>query len=151
MPEVVDYDLPLQGTFHNLAIVSIRGPSRATPARWCTISGTGLLSLTKGVVVVDECVDVHDCGQVIRQSARTSTRRATPSWPRALSTTSTTRRRSSSTSGELGIDATAKDPAGDLRGWPDMIEMTPEVRDQVTRRWAGFGISVTKADARGPR
>ena len=43
--------------------------------------------------------------------------------------------------GKIGIDATAKTPAeGYDRGWPDMIEMTPEVRESVTRRWAELGI-----------
>src|SRR3954449_11343449 len=52
MPEVVDYDLPFQGAFHNLAIVSIRKafPGHARKVMHA-IWGTGLMSLTKGVVV----------------------------------------------------------------------------------------------------
>ncbi len=55
MPEIVDYDLPFAGAFHNLAIVSIRKafPGHARKVMHA-IWGTGLLSLTKGVVVVDE-------------------------------------------------------------------------------------------------
>jgi len=65
-PEIVDYDLPVAGAFHNLAIVSIRkrfpGHARKVMhALW----GLGLLSLTKGIVVVDEHVDVHDYAQVL--------------------------------------------------------------------------------------
>ncbi len=103
-------------------------------------------------MVVDEWVDVHDYGQVMWQvGANVDPARdlelgrgpARPPRPRALAAVH---------GGKLGIDATAKGPQeGYLRGWPDVIEMTPEVRDQVTRRWAEFGISVTKADARGPR
>ena len=68
MPEVVDYDLPFAGAFHNLAIVSIRKafPGHARKVMHA-IWGTGLLSLTKGVVVVDEWVDVHDYAQVMWQ------------------------------------------------------------------------------------
>ena len=68
MPEVVDYDLPFAGAFHNLAIVSIRKafPGHAQKVMHA-IWGTGLLSLTKGVVVVDEWVDVHDYTQVMWQ------------------------------------------------------------------------------------
>ena len=64
----VDYDLPFEGAFHNLCIVSIRKayPGHARKVMHA-IWGTGLLSLTKGVVVVDEGVDVHDYAQVMWQ------------------------------------------------------------------------------------
>src|SRR5207302_10474107 len=61
MPEVVDYDLPVHGAFHNLAIVSIRN---AFPGHARKVihphSCTGLLSLPKCVVVVADRVDAHD-------------------------------------------------------------------------------------------
>src|SRR5438552_13159001 len=65
VPEIVDYDLPVAGAFHNCVIVSIRkafpGHARkAMHALW----GLGLLSLSKTVVVVDEWVDVHDYEEV---------------------------------------------------------------------------------------
>ena len=68
MPEVVDYDLPFAGAFHNLCIVSIRKayPGHARKVMHA-IWGTGLLSLTKGVVVVDADIDVHDYAQVMWQ------------------------------------------------------------------------------------
>ena len=47
---------------------------------------------------------------------------------------------------------TAKRPEeGYTRGWPDVAEMSAEVRDLVTRRWPEYGINVTKTDTRGPR
>ena len=65
MPELVDYDLPVAGAFHNCVIVSIRkaypGHARKVMhALW----GLGLLSLTKAIVVVDAHVDPHDYEQV---------------------------------------------------------------------------------------
>ena len=65
MPEIVDYDLPVAGAFHNCAIVSIRKafPGHAQKVMHA-IWGLGLLSLTKAVVVVDEYVDVHDYEEV---------------------------------------------------------------------------------------
>ena len=68
LPEVIDYDLPFMGAFHNLAIVSIKKafPGHARKVMHA-VWGTGLLSLTKGVVVVDDWVDVHDYGQVMWQ------------------------------------------------------------------------------------
>ena len=61
LPEIVDYDLPVAGAFHNCVIVSIRKafPGHAQKvmhALW----GLGMLSLSKSIVVVDEHVNVHD-------------------------------------------------------------------------------------------
>jgi 3-polyprenyl-4-hydroxybenzoate decarboxylase len=42
--------------------------------------------------------------------------------------------------GKLGIDATAKGVAEGTREWPPEIEMSPEVRALVDRRWAEYGI-----------
>src|SRR5919108_712396 len=65
VPEIVDYDLPVAGAFHNCAIVSIRKafPGHAQKVMHA-IWGLGMLSLTKAVVVVDEDVDVHDYAEV---------------------------------------------------------------------------------------
>lgn len=46
--------------------------------------------------------------------------------------------------GAFGIDATKKLPLeGHMRPWPDDIEMSPEIKALVTRRWAEYGIEVT--------
>ena len=65
VPEIVDYDLPVAGAFHNCVIVSIRKafPGHARKVMHA-IWGLGMLSLSKSVVVVDEFVDVHDYEQV---------------------------------------------------------------------------------------
>src|SRR6185503_19064320 len=61
VPEIVDYDLPTAGAFHNCVIVSIRKrfPGHARKVMHA-VWGLGLLSLSKAVVVVDADVDVHD-------------------------------------------------------------------------------------------
>ena len=65
VPEIVDYDLPVAGAFHNCVIVSIRKtfPGQAQKIMHA-VWGLGLLSLTKCVVVVDDFVDVHDYEEV---------------------------------------------------------------------------------------
>src|SRR6266487_4501875 len=66
VPEIVDYDLPVAGAFHNCCIVSIEKafPGHARKVM-SAIWGLGMLSLTKCVVVVDSHVDVHDYEQVL--------------------------------------------------------------------------------------
>src|SRR5829696_1035352 len=61
VPEIVDYDLPVAGAFHNCVIVSIRKafPGHAKKVMHA-IWGLGMLSLSKSVVVVDAHVNVHD-------------------------------------------------------------------------------------------
>jgi len=153
MPEVVDYDLPFHGAFHNLAIVSIRKafPGHARKVMHA-IWGTGLLSLTKGVVVVDDWVDVHDYGQVMWQAGAN----VDPARDVVLADGPLDHLDHAPTrqfiGGKIGIDATAKwESEGYDRGWPSVIEMSPEMRAQVTARWAEYGIPVTSTDDRKAR
>ena len=151
MPEVVDYDLPFAGAFHNLAIVSIRKafPGHAQKVMHA-IWGTGLLSLTKGVVVVDEWVDVHDYNQVMWQVGAN----VDPERDVLLSRGPLDHLDHAPTrqfvGGKIGIDATAKGPAeGYDRGWPEAIRMSSDTRDRVSQRAAEFGIPVTSTPGRG--
>ena len=145
MPEVVDYDLPVAGAFHNLCIVSIRKayPGHARKVMHA-IWGTGLLSLTKGIVVVDADVDVHDYAQVAWQVGAN----VDPARDVVLADGPLDHLDHAPTlqfqGGKLGIDATAKGPAeGYTRGWPDQIRMSDDVRERVTSRWGEYGIGLS--------
>lgn len=61
IPEIVDMNMPVEGAFHNLMIVSVRKryPGHARKAM-LSLWGAGLVALEKTLVVVDEDVDVHD-------------------------------------------------------------------------------------------
>ncbi len=105
------------------------------------IWGLGLLSLTKCVIVVDEHVDVHDYEQVVfHAGANVDPARdvvlvggaARPPRPRARAAVRSAAR-SASTRPRSG-------PRRVARPWPDEIEMSPEVRALVDRRWAEYGI-----------
>ncbi|SHO52850.1 menaquinone biosynthesis decarboxylase [Anaerocolumna xylanovorans] len=65
IPELVDMNLPLEGVFHNCAIVSIKAhyPGAAIKAM-NAIWGMGQMMYTKLIVVVDAAVDVQDIKQV---------------------------------------------------------------------------------------
>lgn len=65
MPELVDLNLPLEGVFHNCAIVSIRNRYPGCARKIMnSIWGMGQMMYTKLIVVVDEKVDVQDLSQV---------------------------------------------------------------------------------------
>ena len=141
LPEVVDYDLPIAGAFHNCCIVSIRKQfpghaSKVMHALW----GLGMLSLTKCVVVVDANVDVHDYEQVLFYAgANVDPKRDVILSEGPLDHLDHAPERQFF-GGKLGIDATAKWPEEGARPWPDEIEMTAEIKDLVTRRWNEYGL-----------
>jgi 4-hydroxy-3-polyprenylbenzoate decarboxylase len=141
LPEIVDYDLPIAGAFHNCCIVSIRKqfPGHAAKvmhALW----GLGMLSLTKCVVVVDAAVDVHDYEQVLFYAgANVDPKRDVILSEGPLDHLDHAPERQFF-GGKLGIDATAKWPEEGARPWPDEIEMSPEIKELVTRRWTEYGL-----------
>jgi 4-hydroxy-3-polyprenylbenzoate decarboxylase len=147
VPEIVDYDLPVAGAFHNCVIVSIRKayPGHAQKVMHA-IWGLGMLSLSKSVVVVDEWVDVHDYEQVFfTVCANVDPKRdvlLTEGPLDHLDHAPTLQFQG----GKLGIDATHKSPAEGAREWPPMIEMSPEVEELVDRRWAEYGLEPTAAE-----
>ena len=141
VPEIVDYDLPVAGAFHNCVIVSIRKafPGHAKKvmhAMW----GLGMLSLSKSVVVVDELVDVHDYEQVFFHVCAN----VDPGRDVMLSEGPLDQLDHAAQTycygGKLGIDATHKWESEGVRPWPERIEMSAEVRDLVDRRWNEYGI-----------
>jgi 4-hydroxy-3-polyprenylbenzoate decarboxylase len=142
VPDLVDMNLPLEGVFHNCAIVSVhkRYPGHAKKlmnAVW----GLGLLSLTRCVVVVDDDVDVHDVSEVafqafsnvdvgrdmlVTQGPVDALDHAAPYFAYGS---------------KVGFDATRKWPGeGQVRPWPEPIRMSEGVRALVDRRWPDYGI-----------
>ncbi|GMT41970.1 MAG: hypothetical protein IEMM0002_0381 [bacterium] len=68
IPEMIDYDLPWEGVFHNCVIVSMekRFPAaahRLMNALW----GTGQMSFAKMILALNENVDVRDYRAVLRE------------------------------------------------------------------------------------
>ncbi len=65
LPEIVDMNMPAEGVFHNLVIVSIdkRYPMQARRLM-SSMWGLGQMSFVKTVVVVDSTINVHDMNEV---------------------------------------------------------------------------------------
>jgi 4-hydroxy-3-polyprenylbenzoate decarboxylase len=142
LPEVVDLNMPAEGVFHNLVIVSIRkrypGQARKVmQALW----GMGLMMLAKTIVVVSEHVDVHDLSEVAwRATGNIDPRRdlVILEGPMDDLDHAALRHRFG---GKLGVDATEKGALDDVaQPWPDEIVMSEEMRARVTRRWKDYGL-----------
>ena len=103
------------------------------------IWGLGLLSLTKGViVVVDEHVDVHDYAQVVWQLGANvdpardivlSVRAARPARPRADAPVARRQDRHRR-DGQVGVRGLR------TASWPEVSRMSEEVQARVDERWA---------------
>jgi len=142
LPELVDMDLPVEGVFHDCAILSIR-KAYAGHARKVmnAVWGMGQMMFTKFVVVVDEHVDVHDPSEVawrVFNNVDPERDCMIVKGPLdALDHSSPTARYGA----KMGIDATRAWPEeGHLREWPDEIRMDPAVVARVTERWAELGL-----------
>jgi 4-hydroxy-3-polyprenylbenzoate decarboxylase len=142
LPEVVDMNLPLEGVFHNCAIISIDKsyPGQAKKvmhALW----GMGQMMYTKMIIIVDKDVDVQDLSTVawkvfnnidagrdvvIVEGPLDALDHASPR---------------AKIGNKMGIDATkAWAEEGHDREWPPEIEMSAAIKDLVDQRWDEYGI-----------
>jgi 4-hydroxy-3-polyprenylbenzoate decarboxylase len=142
LPEIVDVNMPAEGVFHNLVIVSIRkrypGHARKVmQALW----GMGLMMLAKTIVVVSEHVNVHDLSEVAwRATGNIDPKRdlVILEGPMDDLDHAALRHRYG---GKLGVDATEKGPLDDVaQAWPEEIRMSDEMRERVARRWNEYGL-----------
>jgi len=142
LPEVVDMNMPAEGVFHNLVIVSIRKryPGHARKVIYA-LWGLGLMMLAKTIVVVSEHVNVHDLSEVAwRATGNIDPKRdlVLVEGPMDDLDHAALRHRFG---GKLGIDATEKtDSDGIGQPWPEEIVMSDEIRALVSRRWAEYGL-----------
>ena len=147
-PEVVDMNLPVEGAFHNLVLVSIKKQYPYHAARLAHgLWGSGQMSFSKVICVLDDDVDVQDVGQVAwRLLANLDPKRdfACVDGPidqldhgasQAL------------WGGKVCIDGTRKwKEEGYTREWPEPCRMSAEVEARVVAMWPDLGIG---GDRRG--
>ncbi len=142
LPEIVDMNLPLEGVFHNMCIVSIdkRFPGHARKVMYA-LWGMGQMSFTKYIVVVDKWVDVHNLSEVAwRVGNNTDPKRDSVIVEGPLDVLEHASP-IPAFGGKMGIDATKKlKSEGFEREWPPDIEMSPEIRRLVDQRWKEYGF-----------
>ncbi len=142
IPDIIDYNLPMFGCFHNCVFVKIRKeyPYHARQVM-SAIWGTGQMALTKIIVVVDEHVDVHNEDEVhFHLCANVDPKRDITFADGPLDILDHAAP-SSGAGSKMGIDATRKiEGEGTIRDWPEEIEMSAEMKELVTRRWEQYGL-----------
>ena len=142
MPEVIDYDLPLEGVFHNCVIFQIKKEFAGQAFRVMNFAWSmGQMMFTKFVIVVDADVDCHDYSQVAWRCFNN----VDPSRDILVSKGPLDRLDHSSNfqsfGSKMGIDATKPlANEGHDRGWPEALEMSPEVKARIDAMWGELGL-----------
>jgi 4-hydroxy-3-polyprenylbenzoate decarboxylase len=142
IPDIIDYNLPRWGAFHNFCFVKIRKeyPYQARKVA-SSIWGAGQMMFSKFIVIVDESVDVHDEQAVMFcMGANVDPRRDTFVVDGPLDILDHAAPYEGAGS-KIGIDATRKIPGeGVVRDWPRMLAMSEEVKRLVDARWREYGL-----------
>jgi 4-hydroxy-3-polyprenylbenzoate decarboxylase len=141
-PEIVDINLPMEGVFHNIAIVSIdkRYPGHARRVMYA-LWGMGQMSFTKMIVVVDKEVDVQSPGEVIWKIGNNVDPKRDVVIVEGPLDVLEHASDIPAYGGKMGIDATKKwKSEGFLREWPDEIVMSEEIKKLVEKRWKEYGF-----------
>ena len=142
IPELVDVNLPPEGVFHNLMIVSIKKsyPGQARKVM-SAIWSLGQAMFTKCIIVVDDDCDVQDVREVVWRALNNIDPERDIQFTLGPVDSLDHSSRLPDFGSKMGIDATRKWPSeGFQRPWPDVLEMSPEIKERVTRRWKEFGI-----------
>ncbi|MGA9386680.1 MAG: UbiD family decarboxylase, partial [Candidatus Sulfotelmatobacter sp.] len=137
IPELIDINLPIEGVFHNLMIVSIRKsyPGQARKVM-NAIWSLGQAMFTKVIIVVDEDVDVQDLADVTLKVLNHIDPERDIQFTLGPIDSLDHASRLANYGSKMGIDATRKWPTeGFTRPWPDEIVMDAKTKTLVDSKW----------------
>ena len=142
IPEIVDINLPVEGVFHNLMIVSIKKsyPGQARKVM-NAIWSLGQAMFTKCILVVDEDVNVQDIGEVTLKVLNHIDPERDIQFMLGPVDSLDHAARLPDYGSKMGIDATRKWASeGFNRPWPDEILMDEKTKAMVDKKWKELGI-----------
>ncbi|WP_432799988.1 UbiD family decarboxylase [Poriferisphaera sp. WC338] len=146
VPDVIDYDLPMFGAFHNCAFLKIKKEYPLQARRLMhAIWGAGQMAWTKMLVIVDEDVDVHNHEEVMfHLCANVDPGRDVEIVNGPLDILDHAAPRLGA-GHKIGFDATRKIKGEEVGGnpvrdWPNVLKMAEDIKEKVTQRWQEYGI-----------
>ena len=142
IPEIVDINLPVEGVFHNLMIVSIKKsyPGQARKVMNAVWS-LGQAMFTKCILVVDEDVNVQDIGEVTLKVLNHIDPERDIQFMLGPVDSLDHASRLPNYGSKMGIDATRKWASeGFNRPWPDEILMDEKTKALVDKKWKELGL-----------
>jgi 4-hydroxy-3-polyprenylbenzoate decarboxylase len=137
LPELVDINLPVEGIFHNLMLVSIK-KSYSGQARKVmnAIWSLGQAMFTKCIIVVDEDVNVQDIADVALKVLNHIDPERDIQFTLGPIDSLDHASRLPNYGSKMGIDATRKwSTEGFTRPWPDEILMDEKTKALVDKKW----------------
>lgn len=141
-PEVVDMNLPVEGAFHNLVLVSIKKQypfhaSRIAHGLW----GAGQMSFSKVICVVDDDVDVQNTAEVAWRLLANLDPKRDVSFVDGPVDQLDHGASQALWGGKVAIDGTRKWPEeGYKREWPEVARQSEAVKARVDAIWGELGI-----------
>ncbi len=144
VPELVDLNLPVEACFHNLALVSIRKryPGHAFKVM-NAIWGLGQLMFTKMIFVFDADVNVQNMDECLWRATNNIDPERDMLVTRGPIDVLDHASREMGFGSKIGFDCTRKLPAeGFHREWPDVIEMSPDVKKRIDELWPKLGLEL---------
>ncbi len=142
-PEIVDFWLPPEGCSYRIAVVSIKKsyPGHARRVMMGVWSFLRQFIYTKFVIVVDDDIDARDWKDVMwAVSTRMDPARDIMVVENTPIDYLDFASPDSGLGGKLGMDATNKMPPETHRDWGRKIRMDEAVVEDVTRKWARYGL-----------
>ncbi|MBF0117260.1 MAG: menaquinone biosynthesis decarboxylase [Desulfobacterales bacterium] len=142
VPEIVDMVLPLEGVFHNCALISIdkKFPGQAKKvinALW----GLGQMASTKYIIVFDNDINLNDYSTVVWKLLNNVDPKRDLVISEGPLDALDHSARFANFGGKMGIDATRKTrEEGMGREWPEEIVMAQSIKELVDRRWHEYGF-----------
>jgi len=142
LPEICDVNLPPEGVFHNLMIVSIKKSYTGQARKVMNgIWAMGQAMFTKCIIVVDEDCDVQDVAEVTLRVTNNIDPERDIQFTMGPVDSLDHASRLPNYGSKMGIDATRKWPAeGFTRPWPQMLTMDAAVKVWVDSIWKTLGI-----------
>jgi 4-hydroxy-3-polyprenylbenzoate decarboxylase len=142
LPEIKDIELPIEGVFHNCALVSIdkRYPGQAKKvinALW----GLGQFTSTKFIAVFDRDIDLRDSATVLWKLLNNVDPGRDLLFSQGPLDALDHSASYANFGGKMGIDATRKTrEEGMGRDWPEEIVMSDNIKALVNKRWKEYGF-----------
>jgi 4-hydroxy-3-polyprenylbenzoate decarboxylase len=142
LPEIKDIELPIEGVFHNCALVSIDKKysgqaKKVISALW----GLGQFSSTKFIAVFDKDLDLRDSGTVLWKLLNNVDPGRDLIFSQGPLDALDHSASYANFGGKMGIDATRKTrEEGMGREWPEEITMSDPIKALVDRRWKEYGF-----------
>jgi 4-hydroxy-3-polyprenylbenzoate decarboxylase len=143
-PEVVDMNLPVHGAFHNLVLVSIKKQYPMHAARLAHgLWGSGQMSFSKVICVVDDDVDVQNEAEVAWRLLANLDPQRDVSFVQGPIDQLDHGASQALYGGKMAIDGTRKwREEGYAREWPAVLRMSEDVDRRVDAMWPELGIDL---------